>query len=594
MITTTNRRPRGLVALAGAGIVALALTACTADPATNGGGTGGEETGGTITAAEVNEFTSLNQATPSGNLDINGKVAYLTTSGFNYLDDQLELIPNETFGTVELVSEDPLVVTYTINEGQVWSDGTQISADDLLLNWAVQSGYYDDASFDEEGAVTGGNSYFTYAGDTSGLALTEFPEISEDNLSLTLNYNEPYADWQYVGMLDRPMHIVAEEAGVTIEEVREAFASTPRGNPDAPAEENATIRAVADFWNTGYDISEFPSNENLLVSSGAFILTAWEPTQSITLERNPEYTGGLEPSYDQIVIRFIGDANAQVTALQNGEVDIIKPQASADTISSLEAIADATVLQGDEFNYDHIDLSFSGVFADQNVREAFLKTIPRQQILDAIVTPVNPEAAVLDSQIFVPTVGEAYDTSVAGNGSDAYAEVDIEGAIELLAGATPTVNILYNSENPNRVDAFEAIAASAAEAGFVVEAQGTPEWGSLLGSGTYDASIFGWVSTGVGVSGVPQIFASNGGGNYNGYSNPEVDALAAELVVEVDPEAQVELQQQIDALLFADAYGLPLFQGPGVTAHSSAVEGITQYPGQTGVFWNFWEWNVVG
>lgn len=594
MITTTNRRPRGLVALAGAGIVALALTACTADPATNGGGTGGEETGGTITAAEVNELTSLNQATPSGNLDINGKVAYLTTSGFNYLDDQLELIPNETFGTVELVSEDPLVVTYTINEGQVWSDGTQISADDLLLNWAVQSGYYDDASFDEEGAVTGGNSYFTYAGDTSGLALTEFPEISEDNLSLTLNYNEPYADWQYVGLLDRPMHIVAEEAGVTIEEVREAFASTPRGNPDAPAEENATIRAVADFWNTGYDISEFPSNENLLVSSGAFILTAWEPTQSITLERNPEYTGGLEPSYDQIVIRFIGDANAQVTALQNGEVDIIKPQASADTISSLEAIADATVLQGDEFNYDHIDLSFSGVFADQNVREAFLKTIPRQQILDAIVTPVNPEAAVLDSQIFVPTVGEAYDTSVAGNGSDAYAEVDIEGAIELLAGATPTVNILYNSENPNRVDAFEAIAASAAEAGFVVEAQGTPEWGSLLGSGTYDASIFGWVSTGVGVSGVPQIFASNGGGNYNGYSNPEVDALAAELVVEVDPEAQVELQQQIDALLFADAYGLPLFQGPGVTAHSSAVEGITQYPGQTGVFWNFWEWNVVG
>ena len=592
MITTTNRRPRGLIALAGAGVVALALTACTADPAGNGGGT--EATGGTITAAEVNELTSLNQATPDGNLDINGKVAYLTTSGFNYLDDQLELIPNETFGTVELVSEDPLVVTYTINEGQEWSDGTQISADDLLLNWAVQSGYYDDATIDEAGAVTSGNGYFTYAGDTSGLALSEFPEISEDNLSLTLNYETPFADWQYVGLLDRPMHIVAEEAGFTVEEVREAFESTPRGDADAPAEVNEVIRAVADFWNTGYDFSEFPSNENLLVSSGAFILTAWEPTQSITLERNENYSGGLEPSYDSIVIRFIGDANAQVTALQNGEVDIIKPQPSADTISSLEAIADATVLQGDEFSYDHIDLSFSGVFADANVREAFLKTIPRQQILDAIVTPINPEAAVLDSQIFVPTVGEAYDTSIANNGSDAYAEVDIEGAIELLAGATPTVNILFNSENPNRVDSFEAISASASEAGFIIEGQGTPEWGSLLGSGTYDASIFGWVSTGVGVSGVPQIFATNGGGNYSGYSNTEVDALAAELVITVDPEAQVELQQQIDALLFADAYGLPLFQGPGVTAHSSAVEGVTQYPGQTGVFWNFCEWNVVG
>ncbi|WP_324287789.1 ABC transporter family substrate-binding protein [Microcella daejeonensis] len=595
MITTTNRRPRGLVALAGAGIVALALTACTADPAENG--TGGEATGGTITAAEVNELTSLNDAESSSNLDINGKVAYLTSSQFVYLDEALEFVPNETFGTVELVSEDPLVVTYTINEGQVWSDGTQISADDLLLNWAVQSGYYNDATVDpESGEVTGGNSYFNYAGDTSGLGLSEYPEISDDNLSMTLTYTEPYADWQLVGtgLIGRPMHVIAEEAGVTIEEVREAFESTPRGNPDAPAEENATIRAVADFWNTGYIMSEFPSNENLLVSSGAFILSAWEPTQSITLERNPEYAGGLEPSYDSIVIRFIGDANAQVTALQNGEVDIIKPQASADTISSLEAIADATVLQGDEFNYDHIDLSFSGVFADQNVREAFLKTIPRQQILDAIVTPVNPEAAVLDSQIFVPTVGEAYDTSVANNGSDAYAEVDIEGARELLAGATPTVNILYNSENPNRVDAFEAIAASASEAGFIVEAQGTPEWGSLLGSGTYDASIFGWVSSGVGVAGVPQIFSTNGGGNYSGYSNPEVDALAQELQTTIDPDAQIEIQQEIDALLFADAYGLPLFQGPGVTAHSSAVEGITQYPGQTGVFWNFWEWNVVG
>ncbi len=590
MNTTLNRRPRGLVALAGVGIVALALTACTADPnATDGG-----STGGTITTAEVNELTSLNQGTPQGNLDINGKVAYLTTSGFNYLNDQLELIPNETFGTIELVSEDPLVVSYTINEGQLWSDGTQISADDLLLNWAVQSAYYDDATFDAEGAITSGNSYFTFAGDTSGLALTDFPEISDDNLTLTLTYSEPFADWQYVTLLDRPMHIVAEEAGYTVEEVRAAFESAPRGDAAAPAEENPVIRAVADFWNTGYDITEFPSNENLLVASGPFILSAWEPTQSITLERNPQYTGGLVPSYDSLVIRFIGDANAQVTALQNGEVDIIKPQASADTISSLQAIADVTVLQGDEFNYDHIDLTFSGVFADKNVREAFLKTIPRQQILDAIVTPVNPEAAVLNSQIFVPTVGEAYDTSVANNGSEAYADVDIEGARELLNGATPTVNILYNSNNPNRVDAFEAIAASAAEAGFIIESQGTPEWGSLLGSGTYDAAIFGWISTGVGVSGVPQIFSSTGGGNYNGYSNAEVDALAAELVVEVDPARQIELQQQIDALLFADAYGLPLFQGPGVTAHSSSVEGVTQYPGQTGVFWNFWEWNIVG
>jgi len=40
----------------------------------------------------------------------------------------------------------------------------------------------------------------------------------------------------------------------------------------------------------------------------------------------------LKPSVDKIVFRIIPDANAQVTALQNGEVDIINPQASADKL----------------------------------------------------------------------------------------------------------------------------------------------------------------------------------------------------------------------------------------------------------------------
>ena len=52
-------------------------------------------------------------------------------------------------------SEDPLTVTYTVNDGVEWSDGEPVDASDLLLDWAVESGYFstDDHSFD-------------YAGDT--------------------------------------------------------------------------------------------------------------------------------------------------------------------------------------------------------------------------------------------------------------------------------------------------------------------------------------------------------------------------------------------------------------------------------------------
>jgi peptide/nickel transport system substrate-binding protein len=590
-----NRRSRFAVGIAGIGIATIALAGCTTSaPETEASGEA-EATGGTVVVAEVNELTSLNTNTPDGNVDINGKVQYLTSSGFTYISDELDIIPDETFGTMEVLSEDPLSVEYTINEDQEWSDGEPITASDLLFGFAIHSGWFDDASYDPEtGEVTEGNSYFTYAGDTTGLYnnIEEWPEVGDDNMSVTINYAQPFADYALETLLDKPLHIAAEEAGVSVEDAEAALTDAPKGDVENPGEENATIRALADFWNTGYDMTEMPTNENLLVNSGPFTLTAWEPTQSITLERNESYTGGNPASIDSIVIRFIGDPNAQVTALQNGEVDVIAPQASADTLSALENLEGVETLVGDQFSYDHIDLTFSGVFKDQNVREAFLKTIPRQQILDAIVTPLNPEAAVLDSQIFVPTQGESYTGSIASNGSSEYAEVDIEGAKALLDGATPKVSILYNTENPNRVDAFQAIQTSAEEAGFIIEDAGSPDWGELLGSGTYDASIFGWVSSGVGVSGVPQIFAGQGGGNYNNYSNDEVNALADELLVTVEPDEQVAIQQQIDAMLFADAYGLPLFQGPGITAFADTVSGITHYPGQTGVFWNYFDWTV--
>lgn len=73
----------------------------------------------------------------------------------------------------------------------------------------------------------------------------------------------------------------------------------------------------------------------------------------------------------------------------------------------------------------------------------------------------------------------------------------------------------------------------------------------------------------------------------------QVDELANTLVKTLDPDEQVNLQKQIDPLLFADAYGLPLFQSVGVDAVSDRVGGIADYnPSQSGVWWNVWDWTV--
>lgn len=586
-----------------AAVAALALSACAANTGTDtpDESAEAEATGGNIRVVEVNAFSSFNASSSEGNVDINGKIAYATHSGFNYINSDLEVVANEEFGTIEVLSEDPLSVKYTVNEGVNWSDGEPVDGGDLLLAWAIGSGYFNDAKTDEAGEVVSGATYFDYAGDIGGLGLTELPEIGEDGRSITLNYSEPYADFQVAfgnlntdGGISTPAHVLAEKGGLADEDALiELINTAPEGDPENP-EERPEVQALADFWNTGFDTKSLPSDPSLYLSNGPFITTAITPDQSMTLTRNEDYTWGPIPKADEITVRYIGEAPAQIQALQNGEVDIIAPQASADTVEQLEALEGVTVEQGNQLSYDHIDLNFSGVFEDENVREAFMKTIPRQQLVDTIVKKINPDAEPLDSQLFL-TDQEPYEESAANNGSEAYAEVDIEGAKELLDGATPEVRIMYNRDNPNRLNSYTLIAESAEQAGFKVidGGLGASDWGAALGNGTYDATIFGWINSGVGVSGVPQIFKTGNGSNFNGFSSPEADALMDELIVTTDPAEQDALQIEIDKLIWDSKYGLPLFQVPGVDAYSDNVTGIEYMPNQTGVWWNFWNWEVV-
>ncbi|MCU1530561.1 MAG: transporter substrate-binding protein [Arthrobacter sp.] len=578
-----------------AAAAALALSAC----AGNSGGTSpttaaaASKSGGSATVVEVNAFNTFNSNTADGNTDINSKVSYATHSGFFYIDNKLNVVRNEKFGKMEKTSDNPLTVKYTINEGVKWSDGTPVTAADLLLQWAAFSGYYDDA--DAEAKT--GTSYFSYAGDPTGIALTDFPELGSDDRSMTLKYSKPFADWEIAlggPGIDIPAHVLAKKAGLTdTKAFVDLLKGMPRGDSAAPAPANAQLQAMAELWNTGFDSKTLPADPSLYLSNGPFIVKSVTQDQSLTMVRNKDYNWGPEAKLDEITVRYIGDSAAQVQALKNGEADIIAPQASADTVDQLKALEaqGVTVEVGNQLSYDHIDLNYSGPFAEKNVREAFMKAVPRKDIVDKIVKKLDPDAAPLDSQLFVPDQAP-YADSVKNNGSSAYQDVDIEGAKKLLNGATPEVRIMYNKDNPNRVDAYSLIRESATQAGFKIVdgGLGKSDWGKALGGGTYDATIFGWINSGVGVSGVPQIFKSNNDSNFNLFSDPEADKLMDELIVTTDRGKQDALIQQIDKKIWDSAYGLPLFQSVGVDAYSDRITGVQYMPNQTGVWWNFWEW----
>ena len=178
------------------------------------------------------------------------------------------------------------------------------------------------------------------------------------------------------------------------------------------------------------------------------------------------------------------------------------------------------------------------------------------------------------------------------------ATFDGNNAIILLGKEEPvevTVNFLYGCSNPRRANEFALIQESAALAGFDVQNKCSDTWGSDLGSGVYDAVVFGWQSTSLAVTSSKATFASDGGNNLNGYANAAVDAAYEALSTEFDPEKQIELLLTVEKELWADGYGVTVFQFPGVTAwNGNKVSGVVPAPLAPMFFWNFWEWVQEG
>lgn len=570
----------------------LVLTGC------SGGGGGAPvmvaETarGGSATVAEANAFSSFNPYSRAGNTDINSKIGYITHSGFFYLDSNFVVVRNEKFGKYQKVSDDPLKVRYTVNEGVRWSDGAQVDAGDLLLAWAAGSGYFDDAD-----ATAGtGTRYFAAAADTTGLAGTVLPELGDDGRSITLEYARPYADWEVAFDVGLPAHVVAEKSGLNDEEdLVDLIRDSPRGDPANPRT-NPQLKRVADFWNTGFDAASLPDDPALYLSNGPYVVQDMVPGVSLRLVRNRDYTWGPEPWLDEINVRYTGDAEDAVEALRNGRADIISPQPAAGLQGLFAGLEQQgkTVERYSQSGYDHLDLNFSGPFADRDVREAFLKTVPRQEIVDAVVGGLVPGATPLNSHVFLPGQPK-YDKTVQDNGSSAYGDVDVDGARELLDGQTPTVRILYNRDNPNRTKAFNLIRDSAELAGFTVmdAGLGSADWADALGGDGHDAALLGWIGSGLGVSRVPQIFRTGAGSNFTGFSDPDADKLMEELAGTPDLERQDGLLADIDRRIWENAYGLPLYQTVGTTAFSTEITGVKTSPGPLGVWWNAWDWRLA-
>ena len=527
----------------------------------------------------ADDFLSYNGLQSNTYTTYNSAVVDRMFSSFWYFGTDGSIIPNEDFGTYEKTSDDPLTVKYTISDDAKWSDGTPVTAGDFIFHWAANND-----TVKAEGSET---PLFDSISFEQGKYIPEAPEGEADGKEFTVTYPEPYADWEILISTALPAHIVAKEAGMSFEELVTA----------AKEKDVEALTPAAEFWNDGWDFSpgELP-DASLVPSMGPYKFKdgGWQAGQSITLEANPEYWG-TPAATKELVLRF-ADPKTHVQALQNGDLDVIEPQATVDTLQQLEGLGDDVNVQtGDQLTWEHVDYNRGegSVFADSpELREAFALCLPRQQIVDNLIKPIYADAQVMNLREVFP-FQDKYQEVVDAAYPKEMDQPNIEKAKELVeqSGVSkPTVRLGYQAGNQRRTETVALIKSSCDQAGFDVQDANSPVFfKEVMPAGDYDAALYAWAGSGQKASGA-NIYQSDGAQNQQSYNNPEVDAAWDKLATSLDENEQLEQTKTIEKLLWEDFQAIPLYAHPGLVGHKADVANVRDTAAQSGALWNVEQW----
>ncbi|MFF4416898.1 ABC transporter family substrate-binding protein [Streptosporangium sp. NPDC001559] len=570
-----RRSGRFLSALVGGVLVLSACGVGGSGPATSEPVSSGARS---ITYAYEQEFHSYNNNTAAENATRNAGPLQRVLTGFWFYGENGEITPDRDFGRYVKTSDDPLTVKYTINDKAVWSDGTPIDCDDVLLWWGFKSGRI-------KGFSTSG---------TTGVEDTRLPACEKGDRSFSLVYDKPFADWIAGGpgateLL--PAHVVERQGGLSEDEFIAAV----------KARDAKKLEKAIKFFNDGW-VSEvsLPPAE-LIPSSGPYKLSKMDTGQSLTLVANDRWWG--TPAATPTVIERFITLDEQAEALHNREVQIIEPQPGPGVLKELRQIKGVKVNVADQYTYEHLDFNVdSSPFKDKRLRQAFAKCVPRQLIVDSLIKPVIPNAKPLEIRNVAPFQANAAAVIAASGGAGVYGKQDIEGARALVAEAGRTgveVKIGYQTPNPRRTVEVQLIINACAKAGFKVVDKGSDDFfGTVMPANGYDVALFAWSASAL-VSGWASTYTTpvrcdgESKGNNNGcYSSRRVDRLIRKLNATVDLNAQIPIIGEIEKQLWEDVATIPLFQHASLSAWDEKIGNVVPNPAQSTITWNMDRWSL--
>jgi len=579
---------------------------------------------GTIVLYETNPLSCFNSAVIGCNLVTNSVIGALTGMGFGYYDDNRNWIQNTTFGTYKVVSNKAtdFRVQYTVNPGRVWSDGTPITGVDLLLSHVVCSNAYSIAAGlgDPKASTKPSFEASCYSGTYNDFIVGE-PELSSDEMSVTVRYKGKLADWELYGPGPSPVHalVLMADGKKALGTAAENTAAKARFLADFKTKDTADLKKIAAVWSKDYNIKAVDSSTNplLFISNGGFIVKSAIANQSVTLTVNPRYNSGpkLSGGVDTVVFKYISDGNAASQALANGELDLYQGQATADAVAALKQIKGVTVVGSVASIYEHWDLrvdaaqgqpAYNGVFKfsdgqkSLDLRRAFLMGIPRQEIVDKLIVPINSQEKVLNS-VFAQHGMDIYDQIERANGSSFFR--GDQAALNKRAAALVKkwypnavqnpikVKVLVPGNNARRAAQFALAQANLRKIGFDLVGDVQASWSPRIANTEYDVVFFAWVQNSTAQAGTNANWLADGSNNRTGVNIPALDRILKSVTVPLSRTVLAQRYISAERILMDQALTIPVFQHPAVTAYNSALKNVKPAPLSPTLVWNYWEWD---
>lgn len=427
------------------------------------------------------------------------------------------------------VSEDFKTYTYTIREGAAFWDGTPVTTDDVMFSLTANT------------TPPFGAAFFAIADAIDSVSAT-----AERTVTITLKA----PDINFNSLMTGP-------AGKIYQKKQAEAAGEGWGSPDVG-----------------------------VMCTGPYTLGSWDPASSLSIKKNPNYwSSDFSPLVDEVVFTWPQDPTTLTNAFTSGEIQggwnippsIITPLQGSDKGQMYVGSRD-TAVQIYGLIVGNVQ---EGPLADPRMRQAISALIDRE----AVASKVYSGAA--DPLYTLATPGSITYEQDAWNAANEAAATgaDPERAKQLVseAGQTgKTLTLALPAGDSLATITAKAIQTDAAKAGITMELK--PMEASQYAVIFLDPAsregidLFFTIYAPTVRDPVQNYFETIVTGqvnNFNGYSNPEVDALIGEAKVSTDPAVRAEKALAAQQIYLADLPYIPI-SAPRVTVWEGT--GLTGAP----------------